>query len=144
MLAAEAAFTALHSAFVSTLHFLLRPLRFQYHRSRFSVSETSDSAWEFSESEIISLYAYSTAFPGSRAHADPWAVLNVRPGFATPLGLTRGVLYAGHGTDESLDDFSRRPRDAPGGGAPIAYAASEPPLSTDLISSVALTGTTHA
>ncbi|KAJ6560860.1 hypothetical protein DFH09DRAFT_1482472 [Mycena vulgaris] len=141
MLAAEAAFTALHPAFVSTVSHAT------FKHSVSSAGCTSFSAPFASNTtapEIISLYAYSTAFPGSRAHADLWAVLNVRPGFATPLGLTRGVLYAGHGMDESLDDFSRRPRDAPGGGAPIAYAASEPPLSTDLISSVALTGTTHA
>ncbi|KAJ6536511.1 hypothetical protein DFH09DRAFT_931199 [Mycena vulgaris] len=110
---------------------------------------------------IVDLRAYSAAFPGSPAHADLWAVRNVRPGFATRLGLAGGVLYAGvntmlrgrvpwtlghHGkgtnpSTTSPDALATRPAAA---CAPIVYPAFEPPLSTDLMSSVALTGTNHA
>ncbi|KAJ6521389.1 FAD/NAD-P-binding domain-containing protein [Mycena vulgaris] len=147
MLAAEAAFAALHpgAAFVSTA----------------SPATFKPAASESSEAEIVDLRAYSAAFPGSPAHADLWAVRNVRPGFATRLGLAGGVLYAGvdtmlrgrvpwtlghHGkgtnpSRTSPDALATRPAAA---CAPIAYPAFEPPLSTDLMSSVALTGTNHA
>ncbi|KAJ6560901.1 hypothetical protein DFH09DRAFT_1364713 [Mycena vulgaris] len=150
MLAAEAAFPALHPgvAFVSTAS----PATFKHPAS--SESSASNPASESTQAETVNLRAYSAAFPGSPAHADLWAVRNALPTFATRLGLASGVLYAGvdmmlrgrmpctlghHGKGR----IPRRPRPTRL-AAPIAYLAFEPPLRTDLMSNVALKGTNHA
>ncbi|KAJ7473470.1 FAD/NAD-P-binding domain-containing protein [Mycena latifolia] len=157
MLAAEAAFAALHptAAFVSTAS----PATF---KPSAATEQTESSAeTEPEPSEIVDLQSYSAAFPGSPVHADLWAVRNVRPGFETRAGLWGGVLYAGfdtilrgrvpwtlghHGgkgnpSATSPDALATRPAAS---CTPIAYPPFEPPLSTDLMSSVALTGTNHA
>ncbi|KAJ6560888.1 hypothetical protein DFH09DRAFT_1364706 [Mycena vulgaris] len=124
----------------------LRLLRFQYSRSNASPSAGST---ESNDAEIIELHASTAAFPGS---ADLWAVRNVRPGSAARLGLSgacftpvRGRVswtLGRHGKKTTLPDtLATRPAAA---CAPIAYPAFEPPLSTDLMSSVTLAGTTHA
>ncbi|KAJ7179749.1 FAD/NAD-P-binding domain-containing protein [Mycena filopes] len=144
MLAAEAAFTALHPG------------------TSFPIGPKESNAED--EHAPISLAHYTAAFPQSPAHADLWAVRNVRPAFNTRLGVLGGVLYAGvdtilggrvpwtlgkagHGP-KGLDPSTTSP-DAlatlPAADCtPIAYPPFEPPLSTDLMSSVALTGTNHA
>ncbi|KAJ7692938.1 hypothetical protein B0H17DRAFT_1168966 [Mycena rosella] len=153
MLAAEAAFAALHpsAAFVSTAS----PATFK--PSPAEVEAETESADDHAP---VSLAGYSAAFPGSPAYADLWAVRNVRPGFATRAGLAGGVLYAGVDTllrgrvpwtlghksegnpsTSSPDALATRPAAE---CAKISYPAFEPPLSTDLMSSVALTGTNHA
>ncbi|KAF8144507.1 hypothetical protein K438DRAFT_1782790 [Mycena galopus ATCC 62051] len=82
----------------------------------------------------LSLAPYTAAFPRSPVHTNLWAVRNVRPGFNThwnlpqPLGLPRDALVT-----LPAASFS-----------PIAYPPFEPPPSTDLMSSVALTGMNHA
>ncbi|KAJ7732479.1 FAD/NAD-P-binding domain-containing protein [Mycena maculata] len=135
MLAAEAAFAALHPSA--------------------AFNSTADQA------PPISLAPYTAAFPRSPAHADLWAVRNVRPAFNGRLGVLGGVLYAGVDTllggrvPWTLRHHKRVP--APSTTSPdalatrpaaamkrIAYPPFEPPLSTDLLSSVALTGTNHA
>ncbi|KAJ6489406.1 hypothetical protein DFH09DRAFT_1377502 [Mycena vulgaris] len=146
MLAAEAAFPALHPgvAFVSTAS----PATFKHPAS--SESSASNPASESTQAETVNLRAYSAAFPGSPAHADLWAVRNALPTFATRLGLASGVLYAGvdmmlrgrmpctlghHGKGR----IPRRPRPTRL-AAPIAYLAFEPPLRTDLMSNVRAQG----
>ncbi|KAJ7238105.1 hypothetical protein B0H12DRAFT_1025951 [Mycena haematopus] len=135
MLAAEAAFAALHPSaqFVSTAH---RPDLPRGLHNR---------------------------LPLLPAHTDLHAVRNVRPAFNTRWGMWGGVAYAGfdtllngrvpwtlrhHAKDDtnpsttSPDALATLPTTA--GVSPIAYPPLEPPLSTDLMSSVALTGTNHA
>ncbi|KAJ7725408.1 hypothetical protein B0H14DRAFT_3519338 [Mycena olivaceomarginata] len=156
MLAAEAAFAALHPSarFVSTASPATFKLGENPTESKTEDSEPTDAP--------ISLAAYSAAFPQSPAHRDLWAVRNVRPGFNTRLGVWGGVLNAGVDTilggrvpwtlrhhAKSTTNPSRTSPDAlatlPAAAcAPIAYPPFEPPLSTDLMSSVALTGTNHA
>ncbi|KAJ7795524.1 FAD/NAD-P-binding domain-containing protein [Mycena olivaceomarginata] len=156
MLAAEAAFAALHPSarFVSTASPATFKLGENPTESKTEDSEPTDAP--------ISLAAYSAAFPQSPAHRDLWAVRNVRPGFNTRLGVWGGVLNAGMDTilggrvpwtlrhhAKSTTNPSRTSPDAlatlPAAAcAPIAYPPFEPPLSTDLMSSVALTGTNHA
>ena len=96
--------------------------------------------------------AYASAFRASWAHADLWEVRNVRPSFNTPLGMWGGIAYSGVDTlllrgrtpwtfrnTHKLSDaaHTKRAREC----APIAYPPFEPPLSTDLLTSLALTGT---
>ncbi|KAF7342278.1 Electron transfer flavoprotein-ubiquinone oxidoreductase [Mycena venus] len=145
MLAAEAAFAALHPSaqFISTAS----PATFKVPLADgLKASETE------AEKEIISMAPYAAAFKGSPPHNDLWAVRNVRPAFRTSLGLWGGVLYAGMdtilggrvpwtfkhhspaGTNPSTtspDALSTRPT-SDSSCKPIAY----PP--------VALTGTNHS
>ncbi|KAJ7078466.1 hypothetical protein B0H15DRAFT_749641, partial [Mycena belliarum] len=109
--------------------------------------ETSETETTGTKDEVISLKSYSAAFPRSPAHTDLWGVRNLRPSFGTRAGMLGGVLYSGvdtmlrgrvpwtlkhHGAGVSFRAFS------------ISYPPFEPPLSTDLLTSVALTGTNHA
>ncbi|KAJ7621656.1 FAD/NAD-P-binding domain-containing protein [Mycena polygramma] len=157
MLAAEAAFAALHpqAQFVSTAS----PATFKVQAK---ATEGEEAAEESAQSDIISLGAYSAAFPRSPTYNDLWAVRNVRPGFNTRLGVLGGVLNAGVDTilggrvpwtlrhhAKTNNNPSTTSPDAlatlPAASCtPIAYPPFEPPLSTDLMSSVALTGTNHA
>ncbi|KAJ7057835.1 FAD/NAD-P-binding domain-containing protein [Mycena amicta] len=150
MLAAEAAFSALHpgTPFVP----VASPETFQPSKS----PETS------SESEVISLEPYAKAFVGSAVYKDLWSVRNVRPAFGGRFGTVGAVLYAGfdtilggrvpwtlkhHGAEKtnpstaSPDALATLPA---ANCSPIEYPPFEPPLSTDLMSSVSLTGTNHA
>ncbi|KAJ7117976.1 hypothetical protein C8R43DRAFT_934255 [Mycena crocata] len=155
MLAAEAAFAALHPGahFVSTAS----PETFKVE-AREEEEETMNAA----QPDIISLAAYSAAFPRSPAHKDLWAVRNVRPAFGTRLGVLGGVMYAGvdtilggrvpwtlshhapKGANPSTTSPDALATEPAAMHAPIPYPPFEPPLSTDLMSSVALTGTNHA
>ncbi|KAJ6461366.1 FAD/NAD-P-binding domain-containing protein [Mycena sanguinolenta] len=158
MLAAEAAFAALHPSakFVSTAS----PKTFAVTPESSSASESNSAEGE--EQGIISLSSYASAFPSSPAHTDLYATRNVRPAFNTRAGMWGGVAYAGFDTilngrvpwtlrhhaksdknpsTTSPDALSTLPM---ADCKPIDYPAFEPPLSTDLMSSVALTGTNHA
>ncbi|OCH90825.1 FAD/NAD(P)-binding domain-containing protein [Obba rivulosa] len=99
--------------------------------------------------------AYEAALRASWVHADLHEVRNVRPSFRTPLGLWGGLAYSGLDTlvfrgrtpwtfrnaaRTSDAAHTRRAAEC----APIAYPPFQPPLSTDLLTSVALTGTNHA
>ncbi|KAJ7253222.1 FAD/NAD-P-binding domain-containing protein [Mycena rebaudengoi] len=108
----------------------------------------------------ISLHAYSATFRHSPVFADLWAVRNVRPSFNGPLGVLGGVLYSGvdtllrgrvpwtfrhHKKGETAPASPDAAATLPAARCtPIAYPPFEPPLSTDLMTSVALTGTNHA
>ncbi|KIP03278.1 hypothetical protein PHLGIDRAFT_31870 [Phlebiopsis gigantea 11061_1 CR5-6] len=99
--------------------------------------------------------AYETKFRDSWIYSDLHEVRNLRPSFHTPLGVWGGVAYSGV---DSLLLKGRTPwtfRNTSGLGdaartrrasecTPIAYPPFEAPLSTDLLTSLALTGTNHA
>lgn len=99
--------------------------------------------------------AYEDAFRASWVHADLHEVRNVRPSFNTALGIWGGMAYSGLDTlllkgrtpwtfrnTKGLSDAQHTKRAAE--CTPIAYPPFEPPLSTDLLTSLALTGTNHA
>ncbi|KAF7335184.1 Electron transfer flavoprotein-ubiquinone oxidoreductase [Mycena sanguinolenta] len=141
--AVDVAFAALHSSvkFVSTTS----PKTFSVNPQEES-SSNSESTSE-GEQGIISLSDYTSIFPSSAAHTDLYATRNVRHGFNTRAGMWGWVVYAGFDTmlngrvpwtlrhHEDQNDF----RLTDGG----VQAHRVPPLSTDLISNVTLTGTNH-
>ena len=97
---------------------------------------------------------YGTSLHKSWVHDDLHEVRNVRPSFNTLLDILGGVAYS------SIDTLLRRRtpwtfRNTQGKSdaahtrrasecKPIEYPPFEPPLSTDLLTSLALTGTNHA
>ncbi|KAI0644154.1 hypothetical protein C8Q79DRAFT_1002101 [Trametes meyenii] len=115
-------------------------------------SQTSDAP---SPDDPADMSAYDTAFHESWVHSDLHEVRNVRPSLNTPLGVLDGVVYSGIDTlllrgrtpwtfrntsGRSDAAHTRRASEC----TPIAYPPFEPPLSTDILTSVALTGTNHA
>ncbi|KAF7792219.1 hypothetical protein EIP86_003253 [Pleurotus ostreatoroseus] len=107
-----------------------------------------------SSDEPTDMSAYDRALHASWVHTDLHEVRNLRPSFNTPLRLWGGVAYSGL---DSLVLRGRTPwtfRHSAASDArhtqraadcePIAYPPFEPPLSTDLLTSLALTGTNHA
>ncbi|KAI0628936.1 FAD/NAD(P)-binding domain-containing protein [Trametes polyzona] len=108
-----------------------------------------------SPEEPADMSAYESAFRSSWIYSDLHEVRNVRPSFNTPLGVLGGVAYSGIDTlllrgrtpwtfrnTSGLSDaaHTKRAREC----SPIEYPPFEPPLSTDLLTSLALTGTNHA
>ncbi|KAM6501025.1 oxidoreductase [Amanita muscaria] len=112
------------------------------------------------EGEAADLAAYDKSLRESWVWKDLYEVRNLRPSFNTGLGILGGVLYSGI---DSLFLKGRVPwtfklPNAPSPDAsidalhtesarlhkPIEYPPFEPPLSTDLMTSITLTGTNHA
>jgi electron-transferring-flavoprotein dehydrogenase len=103
---------------------------------------------------LADMSAYSTALRGSWVHTDLHEVRNIRPSFHTPFGIWGGMVYSGFDSlflkgrtpwtfrHPTLSDAAMTKRAAE--CKPIAYPPPQPPLSTDLMTSVALTGTNHA
>lgn len=99
--------------------------------------------------------AYEDAFRNSWVHRDLYEVRNIRPSFNTGLGIWGGIAYSGvdtlllkgrtpwtfHNTSGKSDAAHTKRAAA---CKPIEYPPFEPPLSTDLLTSLALTGTNHA
>ena len=125
MLAAEAAYDAIHS------------------------STSSDPE------QPTDMSAYEDKFRGSWIYSDLHEVRNLRPSFNTPLGVLGGVAYSGVDSmflkgrtpwtfrnKTGLNDAAHTKR--ANECKPIEYPAFQPPLSTDLLTSLALTGTNHA
>jgi electron-transferring-flavoprotein dehydrogenase len=98
--------------------------------------------------------AYTTALKQSWVHSDLYEVRNLRPSFHSSLGIWGGILYSGLDSlllkgrtpwtlrNPRLSDAEMTKRASR--CKPIEYPPPEPPLSTDLMTSVALTGTNHA
>ncbi|THH15538.1 hypothetical protein EW146_g4953 [Bondarzewia mesenterica] len=99
--------------------------------------------------------AYETAFKKSWVYEDLHEVRNVRPSFSTSLGIFGGVVYSGIDTlllkgrtpwtfrnTSRMTDAAHTRRAAE--CKPIEYPPPQPPLSTDLLTALALTGTNHA
>ncbi|CAE6437752.1 unnamed protein product [Rhizoctonia solani] len=94
--------------------------------------------------------AYTSALTQSWVWSELKAVRNVRPSFATPLGIWGGIAWSG------LDTILLRESEASDSSLvfsytnalrsefkPIEYPAPQPPLSTDLLTAVSLTATNH-
>jgi electron-transferring-flavoprotein dehydrogenase len=101
----------------------------------------------------VDMSAYYDAYKKSWVHDDLHEVRNVRPSFNTALGVLGGVAYSGidtllHGRvpwtfrNPQTTDAAHTRRAAE--CTPIEYPAPQPPLSTDLMTALALTGTNHA
>ncbi|KAF8066840.1 hypothetical protein FPV67DRAFT_1582481 [Lyophyllum atratum] len=142
MLAAEAAYDAVHSP---------------------SASESTEV--ESDAGPAADMSAYDSALRSSWVWEDLKAVRNLRPSFNTRLGLWGGIAYSGidslflkgrvpwtfkHAPDAELERYKNsKSLDAAhtepaSKHKPIDYPPFEAPLSTDLMTSVALTGTNHA
>lgn len=117
---------------------------------------TSESSPESSsEPALIDMTPYESALRSSWVWSDLYEVRNIRPSFNTPLRLWGGVAYSGIDTlllrgrtpwtfrnNSQLSDAAHTKHASE--CKPIEYPPFEPPLSTDLLTSVALTGTNHA
>jgi len=99
--------------------------------------------------------AYEKAFRGSWVYSDLYEVRNLRPSFNTSLGIYGGIGYSGidtlllKGRTPWTFRNSSRTTDAAhtrraSQCTPIEYPPPQPPLSTDLMTALALTGTNHA
>ncbi|KAF8352154.1 hypothetical protein F5887DRAFT_934184 [Amanita rubescens] len=116
------------------------------------------------ENEAADMSTYDKSLRESWVWKELYEVRNLRPSFNTELGLWGGVLYSGidslllrgrvpwtfkHHADgnepfkngETLDASHTESARLHG---PIEYPPFEPPLSTDLMTSITLTGTNHA
>ena len=118
------------------------------------VQQSSDDA-EGTAAPAADMSAYATAFKNSWVHSELHEIRNLRPSFNTRLGIFGGIAYSGV---DSLLLKGRTPwtfrnhakkTDAQHTGRaanfkPIDYPAPVQPLSTDLLTALALTGTNHA
>ncbi|KAG6866150.1 hypothetical protein C0991_008104 [Blastosporella zonata] len=117
------------------------------------------------ETRAADMSAYETNLRDSWVWDDLKEVRNIRPSFNTPLGMWGGIAYSGVDSlllrgrvpwtfnhagkkelkglkpGQSLDASHTQPASQ---HKPIDYPPFEAPLSTDLMTSVALTGTNHA
>lgn len=119
-----------------------------------------DSVINNKEGEAADLAAYDKSLRESWVWKDLYEVRNLRPSFNTGLGMLGGVLYSGIDSlflkgrvpwtfklpnapspDASIDALHTEPARL---HKPIEYPSFEPPLSTDLMTSITLTGTNHA
>ncbi|KAH9169539.1 FAD/NAD-P-binding domain-containing protein [Lactarius sanguifluus] len=103
----------------------------------------------------IDMSAYEKAFRESWVYSDLYEVRNLRPSFNTPLGIYGGIAYSGIDTlllkgrtpwtfrNSSRTTDAAHTRKA-SQCTPIEYPPPQPPLSTDLMTALALTGTNHA
>ncbi|TCD69768.1 hypothetical protein EIP91_006304 [Steccherinum ochraceum] len=116
---------------------------------------TSEDAAEKQEQEkSTDMSPYEEAFKNSWVYQDLHEVRNLRPSFNTALGMWGGIAYSGfdslfmkgrtpwtfHNPTTSDAQHTKRASEC----RPIDYPAYESPLSTDLLTSLALTGTNHA
>ena len=99
--------------------------------------------------------AYDKAFKESWVFSELYEVRNLRPSFNTSLGIFGGIVYSGidslllKGRTPWTFRNSSRVTDAAhtrraSQCTPIKYPPPQPPLSTDLMTALALTGTNHA
>ncbi|KAF5352268.1 hypothetical protein D9758_011935 [Tetrapyrgos nigripes] len=118
------------------------------------------------ESKPADLSSYTQAFTHSWVYSDLHEVRNMRPSFNTSLGIWGGALYSGFDSlflkgktpwtlrhtksDEerkrtlyATPSMDAKHTEHQGQHKPIEYPPFEPPLSTDLMTSVSLTGTNH-
>lgn len=118
------------------------------------VGAQQESEAESDKAPVADMSAYEDALRASWVWSDLYEVRNVRASFNTPLGMWGGIAYSGldtlllKGRTPWTFRIARSSDAAHTGRArdfvPIAYPPFEPPLSTDLLTSLALTGTNHA
>ncbi|KAF9242260.1 hypothetical protein BU15DRAFT_43952 [Melanogaster broomeanus] len=98
---------------------------------------------------------YDAALRNSWVWSDLSEVRNLRASFDTPLGIWGGIAYSGMDSlflkGRTPWTFRNRKKTTDAAHTqpayrfkPIDYPAPQPPLSTDLLTSLALTGTNHA
>ena len=124
-------------------------------KSGMLAAETAYEALETaSHDQPSDMSTYEGRLLKSWVYDDLYEVRNLRPSFNTALGIWGGMLYSGidslflkgrtpwtfHHSPESDAAHTKRASQC----LPIEYPPFEPPLSTDLLTSVALTGTNHA
>ncbi|KAE9406584.1 FAD/NAD(P)-binding domain-containing protein [Gymnopus androsaceus JB14] len=101
------------------------------------------------QSSSADLSSYTQAFTKSWVYSDLHEVRNLRPSFSSSLGIYGGVLYSGidslllKGRTPWTFRHTKSPEDRLSIHKPIDYPPFEPPLSTDLMTSIMLTGTGH-
>ncbi|TDL20717.1 hypothetical protein BD410DRAFT_725364 [Rickenella mellea] len=110
-----------------------------------------------SESEVseqgVDMSKYESSLKSSWVWSDLKEVRNLRPSFNTPLGIWGGIAYSGVDSlilkgrtpwtfHNKVSDAKHTKRASE--CKPIKYPPPQPPLSTDLLTSVALTATNHA
>ena len=124
-------------------------------KSGMVAAEAAFDAIENSTDEPTDMSKYEENLKKSWVWSDLHEVRNLRPSFNTPLGIWGGIAYSGV---DSLFLKGRTPwtfRSTPDASdaahtkrasecKPIEYPPFQPPLSTDLLTSLALTGTNHA
>ena len=115
----------------------------------------ADVLTESDSSEASDMSKYDTAVRNSWVWSDLNEVRNLRASFNTSLGIWGGMAYSGldslllKGRTPWTFRNKSRTLDAAhtltaGRSKPIDYPPPQPPLSTDLLTSLSLTGTNHA
>jgi len=117
----------------------------------------AETAYEVASSkssdEPTDMSQYYDAYKKSWVYEDLHEVRNIRPSFGTSLGLLGGVAYSGVDSllRGKLPWTFRNPQTSDAAHTkrateckPIEYPTPQPPLSTDLMTALALTGTNHA
>lgn len=108
---------------------------------------------EEGQDQPVDMSAYDAAYRNSWVYKDLHEVRNLRPSFNTGLGVLGGVLYSGVDsllrgrvpwTFRNPQTSDARHTKRASECTPIDYPAPQPPLSTDLMTALALTGTNHA
>ncbi|KAJ8700945.1 hypothetical protein PTI98_003919 [Pleurotus ostreatus] len=130
-------------------------------KSGMLAAEAAYKAVQSDADEVADMSSYTEAYKDSWIYKDLHEVRNLRPSFNTALGLYGGIMYSGVDSlflkgrvpwtfkhtshipppNTALDALETEPASR---HKPIDYPPFEAPLSTDLMTSVALTGTNHA
>ncbi|GBE83685.1 Probable electron transfer flavoprotein-ubiquinone oxidoreductase [Sparassis crispa] len=118
-------------------------------------AQDSDASASEGENATVDMSKYEESLRESWVWSDLYEVRNVRPSFNTPLRMWGGIAYSGVDTlllkgrtpwtfrnTTGKSDAAHTQRAA--SCKPIEYPPFQPPLSTDLLTSLALTGTNHA
>jgi electron-transferring-flavoprotein dehydrogenase len=119
------------------------------------VSSTPEGEEVAEDAPPADMSAYTQAFEKSWVYDELKEVRNLRPSFTTRLGLWGGIAYSGidslilkgrvpwtfHNRTGASDAAHTKPASE---CKKIEYPPFQPPLSTDLLTSLALTGTNHA
>ncbi|KAH8102298.1 FAD/NAD-P-binding domain-containing protein [Cristinia sonorae] len=120
----------------------------------YDVATSSEGTENQEQEKSNDMSAYEEAFKNSWVYKDLHEVRNIRPAFNTSLGIWGGIAYGGldslilkgrtpwtfHNPTTSDAHHTKRASEC----QPIEYPPFEAPLSTDLLTSLALTGTNHA
>ncbi|KAI0064144.1 FAD/NAD-P-binding domain-containing protein [Artomyces pyxidatus] len=116
-------------------------------------AEAAYDAVEQESGAPADMSAYESAYKSSWVYDDLYEVRNLRPSFNTQLGIIGGAAYSGIDSllrgrvawtfrNPATVDAAHTRRAAE--CTPIDYPPPQPPLSTDLMTALALTGTNHA
>jgi electron-transferring-flavoprotein dehydrogenase len=121
----------------------------------FDVIQSSGEGPSPSSAVPADMSAYSTALKNSWVYSELHEVRNLRPSFNTSLGIFGGIAYSGVDSlllkgrtpwtfrnNARITDAQHTERAS--NFKPIDYPPPSPPLSTDLLTALALTGTNHA